>query len=760
MLSALAVSAMLTALVAGIAGAWSPCGFSMVDTIGTALGDARRSATALACATFTAGAVTGGAFTFGGLAWLGHAAGGSEGMRDAFGATIALAAALADWRGVKIAPQIRRQVPERWRWTMPLPLACGLYGVLLGLGFTTFVLAFAVWALAGVSFAAGAPAVGLLVGGAFGVGRALPIVWMAPGLRSEAGAMRLEGMAAEPRVLLGLRRLNAIGLCLCALFLTGTVAQAATLTAASDPSATGAELAWQATNGTGMLRLPAGSTSVLPGGFPALGGTSIAWAQGGRIAVADRATLAVRTTIPATSVSALAVSDRWIVYRARAGGDSERLLAVSLPPSAPTQRLLASAPLGEIGRPALDRSTAVFALDTPTHAIIDAVNLTGSTRRRLRTSTYGATLANPSLLNGRLLYERTDRCQQQLLLGSPSRAGGERVLLSLPSTVPRDRGYEQSYEHAYNTASLCHNRGTAAGSTRLGSTALSPTTAYVTEIPANPAQARIVAISRGHPSRGSGAFARSTPAAIVKTPPPKAWQPDVRSAIAYARTRGGEVSFAVRTAHGVWGWHPTRTVPSASVLKAMLLVAYLDDPRVRDRPLTAADHRLIDPMIQRSDNVAASRVLEFVGPSGVYGVAARAGMRKFTLDPTIWGLSRIDAIDQARFFLHIDSHVVARQRATAMHLLATVTPSQRWGIGELRLPGWRLYFKGGWGSGTGAVEHQVALLRHGSIRVSLAVLITNSPSHAYAKQTLRGVFAILLRGVHQLLVPPAVAARE
>jgi hypothetical protein len=130
-------------------------------------------------------------------------------------------------------------------------------------------------------------------------------------------------------------------------------------------------------------------------------------------------------------------------------------------------------------------------------------------------------------------------------------------------------------------------------------------------------------------------------------------------------------------------------------------------------------------------------------------------MRKFTLDPTIWGLSRIDAIDQARFFLHIDAHVVPRHRATAMHLLATVIPSQRWGIGELKLPSLQLYFKGGWGSGTGAVEHQVALLRHGPIRVSLAVLITNSPSHTYAKRTLRGLFAILLRGVHRLIASAA-----
>jgi hypothetical protein len=73
-------------------------------------------------------------------------------------------------------------VPERWRRTMPLALACGLYGMLLGLGFTTFVLAFAVWALAGISFAAGSPLLGLLIGFAFGVGRAMPIIWMAPKL--------------------------------------------------------------------------------------------------------------------------------------------------------------------------------------------------------------------------------------------------------------------------------------------------------------------------------------------------------------------------------------------------------------------------------------------------------------------------------------------------------------------------------------------------------------------------------------------------
>ena len=230
-------------------------------------------------------------------------------------------------------------------------------------------------------------------------------------------------------------------------------------------------------------------------------------------------------------------------------------------------------------------------------------------------------------------------------------------------------------------------------------------------------------------------------------PAPVAWHPDVKAALHYIHERKGSVRFAVRTEHQLWGHRRTEGVHSASMVKALLLVAYLDDPRVRSRRLRAADHRLIDPMIRRSDNRAASRVLAFVGPQRMRAAARRVGMQRFVLDPLIWGKSRIDASDQTRFFLHVDRHVVARHRATAMHLLRTVVPSQRWGIGRVRHDGWRLYFKGGWGSGPGLVDHQVALLRHGADRVAVAVLTSDDPDHAYGQETLRGVFARLLRGL-------------
>ena len=102
---------------------------------------------------------------------------------------------------------------------------------------------------------------------------------------------------------------------------------------------------------------------------------------------------------------------------------------------------------------------------------------------------------------------------------------------------------------------------------------------------------------------------------------------------------------------------------------------------------------------------------------------------------------------QTRFFLHIDRRLPRRHRRYALRLLGSIIPSQRWGIARVRPRGWALYVKGGWGSGSGWADHQVALLRRGRRRLSVAILITSSPSHAYATETLRGVAARLLRGL-------------
>jgi hypothetical protein len=121
-------------------------------------------------------------------------------------------------------------------------------------------------------------------------------------------------------------------------------------------------------------------------------------------------------------------------------------------------------------------------------------------------------------------------------------------------------------------------------------------------------------------------------------------------------------------------------------------------------------------------------------------------MHRFQYNP-VWGLSRSSPRDQSRFMFRLDRFLPARHRGYARRQLARIVPSQRWGIGRLRLPGWRLYFKGGWGSGTGAVDHQVAFLESGRMRIALAIFTVGNPSHGYGKRTLRGVAARLLRGL-------------
>jgi hypothetical protein len=224
------------------------------------------------------------------------------------------------------------------------------------------------------------------------------------------------------------------------------------------------------------------------------------------------------------------------------------------------------------------------------------------------------------------------------------------------------------------------------------------------------------------------------------------WRPDMRAALAYARGRTGDIAFAVRTDERFYAYRPDHVEWSASVVKAMLMVAYLDRPSVARRPIDAADNALLIPMVEASDNAAASRVDQIVGDAGLDALARRVGMTHFEAVAPAWGETHITPRDQTRLFLHIDRWIVRRHRAYGMHLLASVIPSERWGIGEVSPRGWTAYFKGGWGYGTGLLDHQVVLLKRGCARVALAVLTMYDGSHAYGKATLRGIFARLLRG--------------
>jgi beta-lactamase class A len=185
---------------------------------------------------------------------------------------------------------------------------------------------------------------------------------------------------------------------------------------------------------------------------------------------------------------------------------------------------------------------------------------------------------------------------------------------------------------------------------------------------------------------------------------------------------------------------------SASLVKAMLLVAYLNRRDVRRRDLRLGERHLLGPMVRISDNDAASAIYERVGEAGLTRLAHRAGMRRFAANP-VWGGCQVTARDQARFFARIRGLLPKRHRKYAMGLLRRIVSYERWGIPPGAPGGWALYFKGGWfRDDDGWRVHQAALLRQGDRRLAIAVLTRGSPTLEYGAATITGVTSRLLHG--------------
>jgi hypothetical protein len=475
------------ALAAGLTGAWSPCGFSMVETLAPAGYAGRLRTTLVACLTFTAGALAGGVLTFGGLATLGEALGAGGTGAAVLAAAVAVAAAVGEARGLRIVPQVRRQVPESWRRVLPVPLAAGLYGVLLGLGFTTFILTFAVWALAAVSVALGDPALGAVLGLAFGAGRALPVIALAPIADSDRGTAAHAAMAERPAILRGLRAADAVALALCAAVIGVAPAQAQTPTItaaeASGPAADGGLFAFQRPGGSGYLR-HGGGTFVLPGRDPALAAGLVGWRDANRITLADPATLAPVGTYESAGGGAFAFSDQWVVWLV---GTAQLVAQPRNATAAP--RAVAIARAGEqLGRPALAGQALVFHRAGRSGSQIRRLDLLTGQEQVLR-SEKRALLLNPSFDGGTLLYVRSTYTRQELRVGPPVRRATtrDRRLYSTTPTGRRDAGHERGRgrHRARNPdrkPPRLPPRPPAGVSTTLWTTALGPATAYVTRL--------------------------------------------------------------------------------------------------------------------------------------------------------------------------------------------------------------------------------------------------------------------------------------
>ena len=213
----------------------------------------------------------------------------------------------------------------------------------------------------------------------------------------------------------------------------------------------------------------------------------------------------------------------------------------------------------------------------------------------------------------------------------------------------------------------------------------------------------------------------------------------LRAVQRWLRSRGGINSWALVDSWGrMHRFAPGRVYVSASLVKAMLLVAYLRG--IGNRAPDAGERASLDPMIKVSSNDAADTVYYRVGDAALYRLARLAGMRNFSV-AGYWANAHFSAEDQARFFNRIDRLVPKASRGYARGLLSSIVSYQRWGFSRYSLAaGFKTFFKGGWrGTGAGQLVHEAALFERGRTRVSMAVLTDGNPSQAYGQETLRGV---------------------
>jgi hypothetical protein len=214
-----------------------------------------------------------------------------------------------------------------------------------------------------------------------------------------------------------------------------------------------------------------------------------------------------------------------------------------------------------------------------------------------------------------------------------------------------------------------------------------------------------------------------------------------RAAFSWAARRAGRVAVAVVDSHGrLFGYREDRRFITASLVKPMLLVAYLR----RHATVSPAMRATLTSMITVSDNASADAVYRSVGRDGLRRLAHLAGMRSFQTSGA-WILCRVSAADMARFFRDMERYIPRVHSRFANGLLSHIVSYQSWGIPEAARPlGYRVFFKAGW-LGAWTLANEAARLERKRVRIGLAVFTDDNPTSTYGKETVAGVTARLLR---------------
>lgn len=212
----------------------------------------------------------------------------------------------------------------------------------------------------------------------------------------------------------------------------------------------------------------------------------------------------------------------------------------------------------------------------------------------------------------------------------------------------------------------------------------------------------------------------------------------------YVASRQSQVSVAVYDGGNgrTYNFHPELTFGTASIVKATIMADLLHQSQESGTPLTSTEQKDMVPMIENSDNDAASDLWDIAGEAqGVEGFLEAAGM-----DETVpgqdgyWGLTTTTASDQValmKLYAYPNDLLDNASRAYGLNLMEHITSWEDWGVSAGPTSGTTVALKNGW-SPAEADDwriNSIGYIDGDGRNYVVAVLSQNNPTEQYGIDT-------------------------
>ncbi|MGO9458054.1 MAG: serine hydrolase [Acidimicrobiales bacterium] len=218
----------------------------------------------------------------------------------------------------------------------------------------------------------------------------------------------------------------------------------------------------------------------------------------------------------------------------------------------------------------------------------------------------------------------------------------------------------------------------------------------------------------------------------------------------YLSQRAGNVTAAVYEpdSGATYDLNPGVAENTASIVKVDIMATALIEAEQGGQGIPADEQALMPPMIEQSDNTAASEMYNDVG--GPRGVAASNGELGLTSTaPSLtWGLTTTTAADQVKLvsaFAYPSAALSPASRSYGLSLMENVEPVQDWGVSAGIPAGVPVALKNGWlplAPGDWQVNSVGYVSGDGRDYV-LAILTNGNPTESYGIATIEQISSLV-----------------